>query len=115
LGVVMYELLTGTKPFMGESEVAIYYQISHVDPAPLKNHRTDLPTSLEQITRKALEKDPLFSRFYTKRTTEVLRATQWYEYEAKSIIISEGEMDDSFFIIVAGKVLVIKNKSVWLF
>ncbi|MBN1848451.1 MAG: protein kinase [Deltaproteobacteria bacterium] len=151
LGVVMYELLTGIKPFMGESEVATYYQISHVDPAPLKDHRTDLPTSLEQITRKALEKDRnkryqsglelasdlsiyfdhlrysdeeikfeekhnalrrivFFQDFTPSELSEVLRATQWYEYDTQSTIISEGEMDDSFYIIVAGKVLVTKNE-----
>jgi len=57
-GVVLYELLTGQRPFKGESQPAILYAISYATPAPLANHNSNLPASLQRMVDKALAKDP---------------------------------------------------------
>ena len=57
LGVVMYELLTGAKPFQGDTGISTLYKITNEDPEPLKNHKRDVPESLERIVVRALEKD----------------------------------------------------------
>ena len=57
LGVVMYELLTGAKPFQGDTDISTLYKITNEDPEPLKNHKRDVPESLERIVVRALEKD----------------------------------------------------------
>ena len=57
LGVVMYELLTGARPFEAETEIGAVYKITHEPPTPIKNFRDDLPEALEKIVYKALEKD----------------------------------------------------------
>ena len=58
LGVVLYEMLAGQRPFRGDHEQAVIYAILHNDPAPLTTQRPDLPPALEQIVHKALAKNP---------------------------------------------------------
>ena len=58
LGVVLYELLTGTVPFSGESFVAVALQ--HVsEPAPsVLERRPEVPLRVASAVGRALEKDP---------------------------------------------------------
>jgi hypothetical protein len=58
LGVILYELLSGRRPFRGPSHSAVLEQIRHADPPRLRDLRPDLPADLEAICRKCLEKDP---------------------------------------------------------
>jgi uncharacterized protein (TIGR03067 family) len=57
LGVILYELLTGTRPFSGPVTVVIA-QILHVEPEPPSKHRPDIDPRLEAACLKALAKDP---------------------------------------------------------
>jgi serine/threonine protein kinase len=57
LGVILYELLTGTVPFHGDL-IALATQIVADAPAPPSRHRPDLDLSLAVICLKALAKDP---------------------------------------------------------
>ena len=56
-GCVLYELLTGRLPFAGDREVAVVYGIINTDPAPLSEHRSDLPEGLQGIVDRCLAKD----------------------------------------------------------
>jgi eukaryotic-like serine/threonine-protein kinase len=56
LGVVLYEMLTGQRPFDGEHEIAVLSAIANAVPRPLSTLRGDLPADLEAIVRRALEK-----------------------------------------------------------
>jgi len=58
LGVVLYELLTGKRPFPGDHDAAVLYGIMNSDPTPLVSHRSDLPLGLQRIVEQALCKDP---------------------------------------------------------
>ena len=58
LGVVLYEMLTGELPFRGDKETAIVYSILNEKPVPLDAGPTRLPFELEEIVKKALEKNP---------------------------------------------------------
>jgi dienelactone hydrolase len=58
LGVVFFEMLTGRVPFPGEREASVLYSIVHEQPQPLKSLKPDVPSDLEQIVRRALEKKP---------------------------------------------------------
>lgn len=57
LGVVLYEMLTGKRPFKGENEQAMLYSILNEKPKPINSCQPDIPEDLEQAVHYALEKD----------------------------------------------------------
>ncbi len=57
LGVVLYEMLTGARPFKGDYDQAIVYSILHEAPVPLTEVDPSLPEELEHIVELCLEKD----------------------------------------------------------
>ncbi|MDQ6979932.1 MAG: protein kinase [Ghiorsea sp.] len=58
LGVTMYVLLTGVKPFQGDSLAAISYKIVNDKHPDILMVRSDLPTCVKAIINKALHKEP---------------------------------------------------------
>jgi len=57
LGVVLYELLTGRKPFQGEQFLQVIYQILSVEPPPAATVRPGLPARLSEIIERAMTKE----------------------------------------------------------
>ena len=58
LGVVLYELLTGSRPFCGETSGHVSVAIMEKEPIPLSQLTPQLPHELQRIVRKALAKRP---------------------------------------------------------
>ncbi|MFH1758528.1 MAG: protein kinase, partial [Pseudomonadota bacterium] len=58
LGSVFYELLTGTKPFKGETLSALSNQITQGTPLPVSRTNPDLPPSYDEILLQILAKAP---------------------------------------------------------
>ncbi len=58
LGIMMYELLSGTHPFDGESPGAIYVAIATHDPPPLEKIVRDIPRSVSRIVARCMRRDP---------------------------------------------------------
>ena len=55
-GCLLYELLTGRPPFVGDSPVAVAYQHVREPAAPPSDHDTELPPQIDAIVMKALAK-----------------------------------------------------------
>src|SRR5882724_400608 len=55
-GVVLYEMATGTLPFGGGSTASIFDSILHRDPVGASQKNADVPSELEKIIDRALEK-----------------------------------------------------------
>ncbi|MFL5482909.1 MAG: protein kinase domain-containing protein [Gemmatimonadaceae bacterium] len=58
LGVVLYEMLTGRKPFSGDEEVAIAHAILHDEPPLPSMYRGDISAALDGVVVRLLEKEP---------------------------------------------------------
>jgi len=58
LGVILYELLCGTKPFDGDSNVEILVNLIEEEATPLRRRAPHIPRDLNTIVMNCLEKDP---------------------------------------------------------
>lgn len=58
LGVVLYELLTGTRPFRGTNTMETLDQVLRLAPPPPSNLRPDLPEQLDPIVLRMIQKTP---------------------------------------------------------
>jgi serine/threonine protein kinase len=58
LGVVLYQLVTGQKPFSGDTLASLTFQITQQDPPPVEQYAPETPRSLVEIINKLLRKDP---------------------------------------------------------
>ena len=56
-GCLLYELLTGRPPFVGDSPVSVAYQHVRENPVPPSQLDPDVPTSIDAIVLKALAKE----------------------------------------------------------
>jgi serine/threonine protein kinase len=153
LGAVMYELLTGFRPFRGSNLSKLLHQIVYATPQPIHTLRPEVSEELENVVAKALHKDPakrhrnglefaadltrlhqklressakidkqehfsilrrlkFFHDFSQSEILEVLRASTWQDYSAGDEIVKEGEIDDRFYVIVSGSVVVMRNSQV---
>jgi eukaryotic-like serine/threonine-protein kinase len=57
LGVVLYELFTGKRPFEAEYDQAIIYQTLNAEPPSIGTLRPETPIALQRIVMKAMQKD----------------------------------------------------------
>ena len=58
LGILLYQMATGQRPFEGASSIELASAILRDVPRPLTDVRSDVPADLARLIRRCLEKDP---------------------------------------------------------
>jgi eukaryotic-like serine/threonine-protein kinase len=82
-GVILYQLLTGEKPFTGESTTTIMYKVLREEPVPPSQLNVTLAPELDAVMNKALAKAPA-QRFQSgKEFAQALRAAIAGEVKAQ--------------------------------
>jgi serine/threonine protein kinase len=76
LGVILYELVSGTKPFKGENLGSIFNAITTTEPAKLSDLKPDTPQALSDIIMKSLSKDPALRYQTGREMADALAATR---------------------------------------
>jgi serine/threonine protein kinase len=57
LACIVWQMLSGRPPFAGDDVSAVFYQIIHLAPQPLRKRIPDLPPAVEAVLRRALSKN----------------------------------------------------------
>jgi len=76
VGVVLYELLTGRRPFAGENHAALVLSILQDEPVPLRVLLRDCPYQLDAIIRRTLSKDDA-TRFQSMEELLLVLKSAW--------------------------------------
>lgn len=58
VGAILYELLTGRRPFQGRTDAEIMTNVLQRPPMPLKAYDRTLPAAIEALIRRCLSKEP---------------------------------------------------------
>ena len=151
LGIVLFELLVGKRPFTGRTLYELMDNIRYAPAPSVLTYNAALPSGLDQVLQRALEKEPelryrngkefaeeidkamkgmsipvrdikatkkayllktidFFRSFSRKEIEEVTRFGTFIRYAQGQVVLREGDVDTTFFIILTGSVRVIKNK-----
>src|SRR5688572_173732 len=92
-GVVLYELIAGTRPFTGKTQANLVASILKEEPRPLSELQPRTPRGLAEVVRTCLEKDPE-KRWQSAR--DVRHALRWIAAEgppsipARSVRVWQG-------------------------
>ena len=92
LGTVLYEMLAGRPPFVGDSSVAVAYKQVNEAPEPPSVHNPDVPPRLDAVIMRALAKNPA-NRYQdaAEFRADLERVRRGQEVEATPLLPLAGE------------------------
>lgn len=92
LGCVLYEMVSGQRPFQGQYDQALLYEVVHEEPAALTGLRTGVPVELEFVVGKCLTKDHDDRPESAKEVAKELRTLAEKLKSGRSTILRTTEM-----------------------
>ena len=99
LAVIVYELLTGVKPFAGDSLPALFYQICKQDPKPVEQANASLNETVGKVLHRALAKsaDERFASCvaFVGALTIALGDSPAWAYVPRAVAVPAGAMDET--------------------
>jgi len=89
-GVLLFELITGSPPFTGDSPVAVAYQHVRENPPPPSTINPDVPPELDAIVLKAMAKNPA-NRYQSagEMRADLIRAINGRPVEAEPVMTAD--------------------------
>lgn len=87
LGVVLYWMCSGQRPFQGPTENEVIEQIQFHEPPPLRHRAPEVPDELERIVLRALAKKPE-ERYQTARELQI-DLERWLVASRRAVVASE--------------------------
>jgi serine/threonine protein kinase/tetratricopeptide (TPR) repeat protein len=112
-GVVLYEMVTGTLPFRGDSSALITDAILHRAPVPPVRSNPDVPSKLEDVINKALEKDKkLRCQSAAEMRSDLQRLKRDTESGRSAVVSSESGANGSVATISSGASSALQTASV---
>ncbi len=93
LGVVFYNMLTGFRPFQGNSATTVCFKVVNRDPVPVTSLDAALPPELDQILARAMAKEP--SQRY-QSAAEMAQAIE--EFRRQHQLLSTGASTSQWFV-----------------
>lgn len=115
LGVVVYELLTGQRPFAAETVEEILEQVRTLDPPPVHELNPDIPLRLSTICQKMMQKAPEERHQSAREVLHDIQAAQTsgqafplWEISAGETIFREGDPGDFTLRIKSGRIEISK-------
>lgn len=58
VGVILYSMLTGFRPFQGNSAETVCFKVMNVEPVPVTSFQADVHPGLDAVVSRAIAKDP---------------------------------------------------------
>lgn len=92
IGVMLYEMLTGSLPFEADNAVSVAIMQMQAKPKPLRDINPEIPVGLEQITLHAMEKNPV-NRYAT--ADEMLEDLKKFQKDPKACFDYKCFVDDN--------------------
>lgn len=87
LGVVLYELLTGERPFQGATLAAITEAVCSHQPPPAHLLRKEVPPELSDIAARAMDKDP--AQRYSSARAFARQLRHWLDAHPEALGLAE--------------------------
>lgn len=106
LGIILYELATGKRPFGGENLAAIFNSITQEIPSPPVRINPEIPLELSQIILKCLNKKQE-ERFQSGKTLAEALKTTLQKMEPMAVETEASKRSKNMFLFIIGIILLL--------
>ncbi len=98
-GILAYELLSGKRPFGGDSDMQVLVRVKETRFAPIRDVRPDLPPGLADVVHNCLQRDP--ERRYANGTA--LERALGQLMQQQGWVVTEGDVADTLNMLYGSK------------